>query len=63
MSTSLVPISFALTGPVAAAIGAEATLAGAGVLASGATLACLFIPGMRDTERAQQLTPVASDLG
>jgi hypothetical protein len=55
VSTSLVPISFALTGPVAAAVGAEATLAGAGVIASAATLACLFIPGMRDTERGEQL--------
>jgi Transmembrane secretion effector len=55
VSTSLVPVSFALTGPVAAAIGAEATLAGAGVIAAAATLACLFIPGMRETERAGRL--------
>jgi Transmembrane secretion effector len=55
VSTSLVPISFALTGPVAAWIGAEATLAGAGVIACVATLGCLFIPGMRDTERGDRL--------
>jgi DHA3 family tetracycline resistance protein-like MFS transporter len=58
VSTSLVPISFALTGPVAAAVGAEATLAGAGVIAAVATLACLFIPGMRETERGEYLAPV-----
>jgi hypothetical protein len=63
VSTSLVPISFALTGPVAAAVGAEATLAGAGVIAAAATLACLFIPGMRETERAERLSVVAEDAG
>ena len=61
VSTSLVPISFALTGPVAAAFGAEATLAGAGVIAAVATLACLFIPGLRDTEREDRLSALAED--
>jgi transmembrane secretion effector len=55
VSTSLVPISFALTGPAAAAVGVETTLVGAGVVAALATLACLFIPGMRDTERGEAL--------
>jgi MFS family permease len=54
VSTSLVPISFALTGPMAAWVGAEATLAGAGVIACVATVGCLFIPGMRDTERGER---------
>src|SRR5262245_4914297 len=61
VSTSLVPISFALTGPVAAAIGAEATLAGAGVIACAATLLCLLIPGMRDTERTDRPAVLAED--
>jgi hypothetical protein len=61
VSTSLVPISFALTGPVAAAIGAEATLAGAGVIACAATLLCLLIPGMRDTERDDRLGVLAEE--
>lgn len=56
ISTSLVPISFALTGPVAAWVGAEATLAGAGVIAFVATVGCLYIPGMRDTERSNALS-------
>lgn len=60
VSTSLVPISFALTGPVAAWVGVEATLAGAGVIACAATVGCLFIPGMRDTERGEGFVlPVA----
>jgi MFS family permease len=63
VSTSLVPVSFALTGPMAAAIGAEATLAGAGVLAAAATLGCLFIPGMRETERAGELGVLAEKTG
>jgi DHA3 family tetracycline resistance protein-like MFS transporter len=62
VSTSLVPISFALTGPVAAAIGAEATLAGAGVIACVATLLCLLIPGMRDTERDDRLSVLAEEV-
>src|SRR4029453_10122612 len=61
VSTSLLPISFALTGPVAAAIGAEATLAGAGVIACAATLLCLLIPGMRDTERDDRLSVLVEE--
>jgi DHA3 family tetracycline resistance protein-like MFS transporter len=52
VSTSLVPVSFALTGPVAAWLGAKETLVGAGLAAGVATLAFLFLPGMRETERS-----------
>ncbi len=51
IAISLTPISFALTGPIAAALGARATLVGAGVLGAAFTLAFLFLPGMRDLER------------
>ena len=51
MSTSLVPISFALTGPVSAGLGAQTTLIVAGIAASAVTVAFLFVPGVRDTER------------
>ena len=51
ISTSLVPVSFALTGPIAGSIGVETTLVAAGIAAAAATLVCLFIPGVRDTER------------
>ena len=51
VSVSLIPISFALTGPVAAAVGTQATLIGAGVLGVPITIAFVFLPGMRDTER------------
>ncbi len=50
ISIGLVPVSFALTGPVAAVFGVRATLAGAGVLGSAITLAFLFLPGMRHVE-------------
>jgi len=63
VSTCLVPVSFALTGPMAAAVGAGTTLAGAGVIAAAATLACLFIPGMRETERRERLGAVAREPG
>ena len=51
ISISLLPISFALTGPIAAAIGVRATLVGAGVLGAAIFFAFLFLPGMRDLER------------
>jgi DHA3 family tetracycline resistance protein-like MFS transporter len=51
VSVGLVPVSFALTGPIAALIGVRATLVGAGVLGALAAIAFLFFPGMRDTER------------
>jgi DHA3 family tetracycline resistance protein-like MFS transporter len=52
VSASLMPVSFALTGPLADAIGADVTLIAAGILAGLATLAFLFMPGMRETERS-----------
>lgn len=55
ISIALVPISYAFTGPVANALGAQATLVGAGLLGGVITLAFLFLPGMRDVERDQRL--------
>ncbi len=56
ISTGLVPVSFALTGPVAAAIGARTTLVLAGVLGGLVTLGGLFLPGMRKVEREVRLS-------
>jgi MFS family permease len=50
ISVGLLPLSFALTGPVSAAIGARATLVGAGLLGAIVTLAALYVPGMRVLE-------------
>jgi DHA3 family tetracycline resistance protein-like MFS transporter len=47
ISVGLLPLSFALTGPVSDAIGARATLVGAGVLGAIVTLSALYVPGMR----------------
>jgi MFS family permease len=54
ISTSLTPISFAVIGPVADAVGVQETLVAAGVIATVVTFAFLFIPGMRDLEREPQ---------
>jgi MFS family permease len=51
VSIGLIPVSFALTGPIAGAVGARETLVGAGLLAGTITFAFLFLPGMRDLER------------
>jgi DHA3 family tetracycline resistance protein-like MFS transporter len=53
ISLGLIPVSFALTGPIAAAAGARETLIGAGLLSGTLTFAFLFLPGMRDTEREE----------
>ncbi len=50
ISISLLPVSYALTGPVADAVGVRSTLIGAGVIGSVVTLAALFLPGMRDID-------------
>ncbi len=52
ISIGLLPLSFALTGPVSSAIGAQETLMAAGLTGAVVTLAALFLPGMRDVERA-----------
>jgi DHA3 family tetracycline resistance protein-like MFS transporter len=51
ISIGLLPVSFALTAPVAAAVGVRATLVGAAIVGSVVTLGALFLPGMRDVER------------
>jgi MFS family permease len=50
ISIGLLPISFALTAPVAGLVGVRATLIGAGLIGGAITLAALFLPGMRDIE-------------
>jgi predicted outer membrane lipoprotein len=46
-----VPLSFAIVGPLASAIGARATLIAAGVLGASVTLLFMLIPGARGPER------------
>jgi DHA3 family tetracycline resistance protein-like MFS transporter len=46
----LLPLSFALTGPVTGAIGAQATLIGAGLIGGAVTFGALLLPGMRALE-------------
>jgi len=53
ISIGLLPLSFALTGPVSAALGARTTLIAAGVLGAVVTFGALLLPGMRDVEEAR----------
>ena len=55
VSTALLPVSFALTGPIADAIGLEATFIWSGILGGIATAAFLLVPGIRDTEKNEAL--------
>jgi DHA3 family tetracycline resistance protein-like MFS transporter len=65
ISIGLLPLSFALTAPVAAAFGARATLVGAAALGGAVTFGAYFLPGMRAIERTngrrQGSWPVAVD--
>jgi hypothetical protein len=58
ISIGLVPLSFALTGPVAAVLGARTTLVMAGVLGAVVTFGALFLPRMRAVERRPALSVV-----
>lgn len=51
VSTALVPLSFAITGPVAAALGPETTIIVASLLGAAIINALLFWPGVRDPDR------------
>jgi hypothetical protein len=57
ISIGLIPVSYALTGPMAAWLGARTTLVVAGVLGAVATISFLFLPGMRRTERVGTTEP------
>ncbi len=50
ISIGLLPLSFALTGPVSAAIGTRSTLIYAGCIGGLVTFAALFVPGVRAIE-------------
>jgi MFS family permease len=60
ISIGLLPLSFALTAPVAAAVGARATLVGAAAIGGLVTLGALFLPGMRDVEEEKAPSPPAA---
>jgi MFS family permease len=50
ISIGLLPVSFALTGPLSGAIGAKTTLVAAGLIGGAVTFAALLLPGMRAVE-------------
>lgn len=57
VAVALVPVSFALTGPIANAVGERATLIGAGILGAASTLLFLvLIKGLRATESDRSVT-------
>lgn len=53
MSIGLVPISYALTGPISGVLGPDMTLILAGLIGSLFMFGLLFVPGVRDPERAR----------
>ena len=60
ISIALLPVSFALTAPVAAAVGVRATLVGAAVIGAVVTLGGYLLPGMTDVEREPSLAGPAA---
>ena len=63
LSIGLVPISFAITGPIAESIGADTTLLWAGILGAIATAAFMFVPGIYDTEKEGPMVEAYSGEG
>jgi MFS family permease len=61
ISIGLLPLSFALTAPIAAVVGVRATLIGAAVIGGVFTLAALFLPGMRAIEGLAAEAPAGED--
>lgn len=59
VSVSLVPLSYALTGPAADMFGAGPTMVAAAIAGAVATMVLLFVPGVRAPERA----PLESESG
>jgi DHA3 family tetracycline resistance protein-like MFS transporter len=53
ISIGLLPVSFAITGPVSAALGLRTTLIGAGVLGAVVTFAALLVPGVRQMDELE----------
>jgi hypothetical protein len=53
-SAGLVPVSFALTGPVAGLLGASTTLFSAGLIGASLMLLCLLVPDLRAPEAPPQ---------
>jgi DHA3 family tetracycline resistance protein-like MFS transporter len=50
VSIGLIPVSFAITGPIAAVLGPRTTLVCAGALGGAAMIAFLAVPGVREPE-------------
>ncbi len=53
ISIGLLPVSFALTGPVSSLIGVQSTMIGAGVIGAAVTFAALLVPGVRAIEGSE----------
>lgn len=63
ISIGLLPVSFALTGPVASALGSRGALVAAGVVGAMVTGAAYFVPRMRDIEGAAATVGPDASLG
>ncbi len=59
ISIGLLPLSFALTGPVSSAIGVQMTLVGAAAIGGVVTFGALLLPGMRAIEGRHDERPPA----
>jgi len=62
ISIGLLPVSFAITGPVSAALGLRTTLVGAGVLGAAVTFAALLVPGVRQMDEPGATAPMPAGI-
>ena len=57
VSIAGLPVSYAMTAPLAALVGVQATFVAAGTLGAAVTIAALFLPGMRVADAAYAVAP------
>ncbi len=60
ISIGLLPVSYALTGPVSAVVGVRGVLVGAGLLGGLVTLATLLVPGVRELDEPARVAATTS---
>jgi len=61
ISLGLVPISYALTGPVSDVLGPGPTMVAGALIGALLTIVLLFVPGVRDPERETSTPPPTAE--
>jgi DHA3 family tetracycline resistance protein-like MFS transporter len=61
ISLGLVPLSYAITGPLSATFGPSTTMVGTALIGAALMVSLFFVPGVRDPERDDYKPPLPDD--